>query len=200
MPVYGSGASMSRQIAHPGFVVGRWYPALPGPESNGTATGTANTRMRAFYLPQAVTISDLALRVTTANAGNAGAAIYATDPALQEPTGSAPLASVLGLSTASTGYVSAALASPVSFAPGWYWMAVQCDNATAAFLASSNTDTGSAWARGVAALSDFGGSTSRVNLNYASTYGTWPSVTGVSPTLSTGAAEALLHFKVSGVA
>ena len=121
---------------HPGYVAGRWYAPYG---MMGLATGNSmNTiRFTLLTIEERVTISDLGARVTTVSAGGLfGLAIYAMSATTKLPTGT-PLASVMGLSTATATAVTGALAANVQLEPGQYWGAVIVDNTTAIFHAVS---------------------------------------------------------------
>lgn len=120
---------------HPGFVTLRWYSAVPSDRLGvGIALNSGRSYWIPIFIPEAVTITDLAGRVITAGAaGNFGLAIYAMNSSTKYPSGAA-LASATGLSTGSGNTaVSATLGAPVAFARGWYWAAGMADNATATF-------------------------------------------------------------------
>lgn len=122
-------------LCHPGHIAGRWYSAHPyATLANGVALNSARSYWAPFYLPEAITITDLAARVITASAaGLFGLAIYANNPATNYPMGAA-LASLTGLSTtAGNTPVSGTLGAPVAFSRGWHWGAHMVDNGTATF-------------------------------------------------------------------
>lgn len=131
-------------LTHPGHVTGRWYASVPDAAlSNGVALNASRSYWYPFFVPEAVTVSDLGARVITASAaGLFGLAIYAMDATTKQPSGAA-LASIVGLSTtAGNTPVSGTLGAPVALARGWYWAAHMVDNATATFTILAATAAG----------------------------------------------------------
>lgn len=192
-PASGSGA------ASLGYVAGRWY--LPdGPNNRalaGTAPGSGTIRMYPAFIRQTITIDTLGLRVTTLSAGgNVQAAIYASNPATNYPTGSA-LVSSGSMSTATATSVNAAVSKQLT--PGLYWFATNMDNATSA-CGSFNVD-GEYLAQVLGSSTQsisFAGGQTFVGLQVAQTFGTWPDLTSASFTENaTTGGVALVQFHVA---
>ena len=169
--------------AAPKSVAGKWRLAkLPGVVGAGQAPGNNSVRLYPFYINDTVTIDQLALAITTISAaGNAQAAIYASDPVTQMPTGSA-LVSSASISTGATGAVAGAV-TPRQFTPGLYWAASNCDNAVAIFLSGSSTSDTIAIAIGSATLTNVMTTAGPLNgFAVAATFGTWSDLTSATLT------------------
>lgn len=184
-----SAAQVSEYVArlmHPGYIAGRWYPALETVAGTGLAVATNVIRMYPFRIYHPITITQLGVNVTTLSAGtNIGLAIYAHSTTTGNATGN-PLASA-AVSCAATGAASATIAqTSVTLQPGIYWMA---------FIGSSGAFTvaGSGAAQSYLGAFLGGGtnpttccpSSSSANYRheYSGTYGTWPDLTGGSPSI-----------------
>lgn len=180
------------------YVSGNWYNGIPHARvSAQNAFGNSKIYFAPFEIRAAVTITDLAIRVTTGAAGTAQVAIYANDAALGRPTG-APLAEVAGLDTTSPAAVSGTLASPVTFQPGVYWFAVQLSSATAA-ISGTTADAGSMSALiGSATLANVISAAAVVSINLAltNTFGTFPTLPSGSFVESSNIRNPLPLFKV----
>jgi hypothetical protein len=187
-------------VRQPAYVSGRWYfPPYPQSLAAGSAPAANTIRLQPFVLSRAVTITDLAAKVTTLSAGgNFQLAVYANDPATMRPTGS-PLAATGNISTAAVGNIGASLATPVVLPAGIYWMALNQDNSTAIYLTSSNNANGGLSSlAGSATLANLGGATScKTGLNTPQTFGTWPNLSSATFTEAPGiSADAVIMFKV----
>jgi len=184
-----SAAQVSEYVArlmHPGYIPGRWYPALETVAGTTLAVATNVIRMYPFRVYHPITITHLGVNVTTLSAGtNIGLAIYAHDPRTGNATGN-PLANA-AVSCAATGSASATIAqTSVTLQPGIYWMA---------FIGSSGAFNvaGSGAAQSYLGAFLGGGanpttccpSSSSANYRheYSGTYGTWPDLTGGSPSI-----------------
>ena len=181
---------------HPGFVAGRWYcpvNASLGVASNIGASGSI--RMLPFVLPLSVTIAALAARVTTLSAGgNFQLAIYASDPATKLPTGPA-LCSTGNLSTAAATVVSGAV-TPVALVPRTYWMAINHDNAVAAYQ-SMTAQSNSQALIGSATLANVTGASALAQMirMFATAFGTWPDLTGQATVEAASNGAAVVFFQ-----
>lgn len=189
----GSGTGVSG-APFPGYVSGNWYaPYLSAVPTNGGGGANVSLVLALHYFPQAVTITALGIKVTTASAGNAMVGLYAHNATTGQPTGPA-LASITGLSTASTGVVSAALGAPVAFPAGFYWAASELDNATAALQTFQNgaltrsTTSGSPTMANVAL-------TNMLGFAVTNTYGSFPDLTAASFNDSANLLAAAVYFR-----
>lgn len=189
---------------NPTYIANNFYFAALGAHAAGTGStvfATTVTRYFPFWVGQAITISQILLRIATANAGNIQVSIYANS-ASNQPTG-APLGTTPSMSTAVSAIVAGVFASPVSLgAAGMYWLAYQCDNIVATFLAFDLVNTLGQWQAGVNNSADvfFNGSfTVPLWTTTGGTFGTW--VTNPTIVESSGNTRPipLTAFKVSSV-
>lgn len=201
----GLGTSATHPVSdlqpHPGFVPGRWYNPLPGSVAAATSAAGANAiKLLPFYLEQPITISALAVRITTlAAAGNCQAAIYAHDPATGTPTGAA-LCSTGNISTAAAGAVSANLGSNATLQPGLYWMATNQDNGTVIFqlfAASLIGLIGHFVGSTTLATLTSGAATGMIGYSIAQAFGTWPNLTGAAFAESAVVSGAIVYMKAA---
>jgi hypothetical protein len=189
--------------AFAGYAVGNWICPVVATAAAGSAL-TANTiALHPFKVERACTISDLGFRVTTTVAGSSiQGAIYGSDSS-NNPAGTPLGFNATGISAAIGAPVSGAV-TPFTIQPGQiYWFAVNSDAApTLLTVATANTYYSSIL--GAANLADITSSaTSQLQLRtVAQTYGTWPSLTGATITVVTGAGAqkgALPMFKISAL-
>lgn len=157
-----------------------WYPLTDSQLAIGVAQ-TANTAVFwPFRVPRAITISDLAARVTTLHAANNfQLAIYANNPATNRPTGS-ELGKTASISTAATGALSAVLAGGnITLVPGVvYWAACNTSSSTVVLTSMASANNYTAYIVGAATLADVAGSnTGCLFLTTPLTFNTWGSVT-----------------------
>lgn len=124
--------SLGGAQAHPGFVSGRYYSAVPGDRIGAGTAIASGGRFVPVFIPESVSITELGARVGTASAGGLfGVAIYAMNATTKMPTGT-PLASVTGLST--TNSATAVSGAAVATLPrGWHWACGLVNNGTATF-------------------------------------------------------------------
>lgn len=185
-------------VNFPGYLAGNWYmPALGLAPATGAAMALNVIRFHPFWVYHTCTISDVGLRTTTAG-GNAQIAIYRSDPATKAPTGNA-LSSTSSIDVSgAAGIKTAALAASVQLTPGLYWMAVNSDNSSLVCVVSASTlFTGMI---GLSAATNlYNASTSYFAHTFATTYGTWPDMTGATLGAGTTNAWALVIFKVASV-
>lgn len=188
----------------PGFipakpVAGNYVLVRCGGLAVGTATTADLIRASVFEVLRPITISELGAALTTASAGGLfQLAIYANNPATNNPTG-LPLASIGSISTTVAGRLSADITgADVTLPAGTYWQAVNVDasGASAVFLGPlpANGLGASILGSPVIALA-VAGNVGGANLTYTQAFGTWPNLTGVSPTAvsaSTNNSAALL--------
>ena len=185
--------------APPRYIVGNWYlPFARGVLTGGAAAGANSIRLAPFRIEEAVTISDLACRVSTLFSGGlCQLAIYAVRPDSNLP----------GKCIGFTGSISTTLATTVSgdilgdnvrLQPGLYWFAVNSDNATVAYTMYGTTSSNMGSLIGSPTVTDVleaAGSTSRPAVAIAQTFGTWPDLT--NSTLTPQSNHAVGAFKVS---
>lgn len=185
------------------YAAGNWICPVVATAAAGSAL-TANTiALHPFKVERACTISDLGFRVTTTVAGSSiQGAIYGSDSS-NNPAGTPLGFNATGVSAATGAPVSGAV-TPFTIQPGQiYWFAVNSDAApTLLTVATANTYYNSIL--GAASLADITSSaTSQLQLRtVAQTYGTWPSLTGATITVVTGAGAqkgALPMFKISAL-
>lgn len=186
--------------SHPGYVAGRWY--LPqGAAVGAGGVGQDTIQLTPFVLTRAVTISDLATRITTAlAANNVQLAIYANATAASAPTGN-PLAATGNISTASAVTVSADIVgADVTLQPGMYWAAINHSGATSVAIAGEGVSpgfTGMTALVGTATLATAmtAASTSRFKYTFVQSFGTWPDLTGQTMTEVAGSNGPVIAFK-----
>jgi hypothetical protein len=177
-------------------VSGRWYLSVTGTLQTGSASTSTQTRMSPVVIADAITISQLGARVTTASAGgNCIFAIYASDPTTLLPTGLPLGQSAANVSTGTLANVASTLTANVSLQPGLYWFAAQVDNSTATLqgIAAAFACT-AVLVGGAQAQISSGAATTLSYLQYVSTYGTWPDVTAASITYGVNPMNVLQFF------
>lgn len=167
-------------IPVPARVAGRWYPMSELTGAAG-ATGQDTVQLGRFRLDRGYTVSDLGVQVTTTNASNCQAAIYASDPTTGLPTG-LPLARTGDISTAVAGGIGGDITgADVVFAAGFYWAAINHQGATAILGASifpmSSHLQGSTTLTAIVTSAPGG---LGYKLTAASAYNTWPNYTGAT--------------------
>lgn len=182
---------------HPGYIAGNWYHSAPGAiVAAGTAFAASTIYALPFVLTKPIRIAALGARVTTASAGgNFQLAIYANNPATGRPTGAA-LVSTGNISTASAATASANVTAEATLAPGIYWMAVNQDNAAAAYQTLANTVPYTTALIGSTTLANVSSAAASVLmvLSVAQAFGTWPDLSAASFTEITAAPRCPLVF------
>jgi hypothetical protein len=185
----------------PRYIVGNWYlPFTNGILAGGAAPGANVIRLTPFQINEPITISDLAVRISTLSVGGlCQAAIYACRPTSNLP--GKLLGRTGSMSTTSAATVSAGIeGQDVKLAPGIYWFGINQDNATVAFVMQPTTSTNMARIIGsptVTEVLETGSSTSRPCQSFTQTFGTWPDLTNA--TLAVSSNHAIGAFKVSAV-
>jgi hypothetical protein len=186
------------------YIAGRWYyPNGIIGHTSASAAGIDSIRLFPFFVHQKVTVSDLAIRISTLQAGqNMQAAIYANNVTTAKPTGNA-LSSTGNISTAGTGNISAALGANVQLTPGLlYWLATNASHAGIVAAAINPNDNVMSIAHGTSTLNNIMASSGSTmsGLSVAQTFGTWPDLTSASFTeLSNAATIPIVVFKVTSV-
>jgi hypothetical protein len=171
-------ASTPALMEMPSYVAGNWVALSTMAATGGASAGqTGWIKLFPFILRQQLTISQLGLNITTADAGgNVAMALYTVDTSmlptnLIDHTGS--------LSTASTGPVSGSLSQNQQLPPGLYWAASMIDNTTAQYtsiLTSTNAGMSPLFlAIGSSSLASlFNGGNQNTGFIYSGVFGTWP--------------------------
>lgn len=180
-----------------GYVSGRYYHGMIAIAAAGAAIAANSIRFHPIVVKERVTISELAVRVTTAEAGKSfQLAIYASDPATKLPTGSA-LRSTANMSAGTTGAMSAGTGTDVTIEPGLYWMGILGDMATAVFQAfGSNSTNIAAFLGGTATQVASGTSSSIAFLSTAATSGSpWPDLSAASFSYGNNSGYAAIFFR-----
>lgn len=183
-------ASGSGQVLHPGYVAGRWYSTLVGNFSAGTALANGSIRLYPFMVTQAITLSNIGARVTTAaSGGNIQLAIYASNTSTKYPTGTA-LCSTASISTTTAGDVGPAACAISLTAGTLYWGAVNADataggTAIMQVLAAAATNAG--WLIGATTQAGISGAATSGNflIVAATAFNTWPDLTNTASPLQT---------------
>lgn len=182
-----------------GYVSGLYYQGLNTLVSGGAAVVGGQIKFHPIVIKERVTISELAVRVTTAESGKTfQLAIYAADPATKLPSGN-----VLGvtgtMSAGTTGAMSATLAGGnLTLNPGLYWVGINGDTTTAVFQAFGSNSTFIAALIGGTASQVASGTASSVSfLGNTQTFGTWPDLTGQGFSKGNNSGYAGIFFKVA---
>jgi hypothetical protein len=171
-------ASTPALMEMPSYVASNWVALSTMGASGGPSGGqTGWIKLFPFILRQQLTISQLGLNITTADAGgNVAMALYTVDTSML-PTN---LVNNTGaLSTASAGPVSGALGSNTQLPPGLYWAASMIDNTTARYtsiLTATNAAMSPLYlAIGNSSLANvLGGGNQQTGFIYSNTFGAWP--------------------------
>jgi hypothetical protein len=182
-----------------GYVSGNYYQGLNTLVSAGAAIVGGQIKFHPIVIKERVTISELAVRVTTAESGKTfQLAIYAADPATKLPSGNA-LGATGTMSAGTTGAMSATLAGgSVTLNPGLYWVGINGDTTTAVFQAFGSNSTFIAALIGGTASQVASGTASSVSfLGSNQTFGTWPDLTGQGFSRGNNSGYAGIFFKVA---
>jgi hypothetical protein len=185
------------------YAVGNWINPFDGTAVGGSAL-TANTiALYSFIFRRTATVDNLGARVTTVAAGsNVQLAIYDSD-SNNKVTG-LPLGATGNLSGATATTVNASVTAFTIAAGQIYWMAIN-SNGTPTMLAPSAFATHMSNILGGPALADALGTAtnSLVLRTVAQTFGTWPDLTAVTPTVVSASANAqkgaLIAMQVSAL-
>lgn len=182
-----------------GYTSGNYYQGINTIVSGGAAVVGGQIKFHPIVIKERVTISELAVRVTTAESGKAfQLAIYAADPATKLPSGN-----VLGvtgnMSAGTTGAMSAVIVGGnLTLNPGLYWVGINGDTTTAIFQAFGSNSTFIAALIGGTASQVASGTASSVSfLGNTQTFGTWPDLTGQGFSRGNNSGYAGIFFKVA---
>jgi hypothetical protein len=187
------------------YVSGRYYVANWF-SSNANNAPTANRiYLYPFMVDDYVTINDWVVRCAVGVASSAlQGCVYGSDPATNLPTGN-PLQTSGAVNTTanhtshtlSTGTLTP---STLLLEPGKvYWFGGNM-NIAATLVGASQTTPEVMRLVGWATLADVynnSGTTTVAGIYYSQTYGTWPDLTGVSPTFHSGGWSPIPMFKVA---
>lgn len=181
----------------PGYIVNNWYVGISAALSAGANPGIGSIRWHPIFIKERMTISALGVRISTLFSGGlVQAAIYANNSTTFRPTGNA-LASTSSLSTTTATNVNGAVSVQLDI--GTYWMATNCDNATAIFSSVGASSTYMTNSLGGAETQLGGSGAAQVGFSTAQTFGTWPDATGASFTGVVASSIPVVQFKVGTV-
>lgn len=186
----------------PDFVASRWYPPAPYNIALATVGGIGSIRLMPFWLGKSVTISDLATRVGTIDAapGHFQLAIYAANATTGLPTGTA-VANTGDMLGSSLGVISAAISGGNKSLTGGslYWMASNSDSATLALVSYAAATMATNFLMGTTTLANLttGNTAGMKAYSYATSYNTWPDLTGVILVEVTSASAPVVFFKAA---
>jgi hypothetical protein len=183
---------------HPGYIVGNWYFPSFGTITTGSAPGANSIRFIPFVPVRKCTIGSLGVRITTTGT-SCQLAIYASG-ANGKPTGNA-LGSTGNISATSAANVTGTLQpAAVQVQPGTlYYLAVNQDNAATVYQSLGLYYYGGFVVGGTQAEISSSATAGIQGWFFASTFNTWPDMTGQSPSVLTTAAHAAIQFNVSSV-
>lgn len=165
-----------------GYRSGRTFHANLNGVIAGAAVGANTARGILWPVKERVTISELGVRVTTAQAGqNIQLAVYASDPSTLMPTGT-PIANTANMSVAATGPLMGALGANTTLEPGLYWLFILGDAATAVFTIYVANTMMAVTLGGTPAQVMSNAATAMSYVAWNMTAGSWADLTGVAPT------------------
>lgn len=189
-------------ITPPVYVSGRWYlpPTYSGALSPGLAFGTANVlRMHPVLITRPVTISELAVNVSTADTGKfIQLGIYASSPTTCYPTTN--LAKTASISLTGTGIKSAApTGGDVSLGTGVHWFTQNSDSTLVACNRYATAlPFGSIVVGSTTATTVLSNGSAVMGLTTPDTFGTWTAdITGNTFTEFTGSAFGAMIMRVA---
>lgn len=184
---------------HIGYVAGRFYPPLGSIESSGSTLTTGTIRAHLAFIPERITISELAAKVVTNIAStNFQCAIYSVHPTTKVPY--VRLGVTGDISAAATGQINGAMTANVQIEPGHYWLALIPSSASISFTQMASTAQLFACMYGGAISDTLMGNSGVMSGLSASgqTYGTWPSDASGLTWAVTATTPAVI-FKVASV-
>lgn len=196
------GGGGSGQTLHPGYVATRWYPTVQGTYAAGTAVSGNSIKLQAFMVTQAITLSNIGARLTTAAAaGNVQLAIYASNATTKYPTGTA-LCSTASLSTTSTGNITGTCSTSLT-AGTLYYSAINADataGSTAIFQIVTVAANQNSWLIGGTTQNAISSAATNGELVIlvTQTFNTWPDLTNTaSPAQSESASAGFAHVQIN---
>jgi hypothetical protein len=197
----GTGAAVWTRVAyadHPGYVVGDWYFAEAGTVAAGSTVVAGTARFIPFVPRQSLTVTGLAVRVTTVGTSNVQLAVYASDPTTKRPTGSQLGATGNIANTATTAIndttVSVALKGGVL-----YWLAMNCNDSSMICASLPTGQSFMSFLLGSATLANAVSTAPIQGLATPLTFGTWGDVTSATWTEASDNKHALIGFKVGSL-
>lgn len=179
------------------YVPGRWYHLIGGTPAAGAALASGSIKLVPFELRAPIAIDRLGVRITTlAAAGNIQLAIYGMDPTTGKPTGS-ELLKTGSITTAAAANVNGTPTTTILL-PGFYYAAVNADNATVVLQANNAAWNNAALIGG--STQDIISSAAAVGLVHYSTpvtFNTWGNLTAATFTEATTAAYAMMQVRAA---
>lgn len=158
----------------PTYIANNFYWGLHCATAGGNLFSITIGRWTPIYIPVAMTLSALGVRINGTAAGNVALGLYANS-ATGRPTG-APLATTGSLSTAAAAIVTGAISYAVTV-PGIYWVQTQMDNTTATLESVSASDTAIGFMVGAATAANLAGSGTVAGTSFTTTGGTFGTFT-----------------------
>jgi hypothetical protein len=199
---YSDGTLVSSGV-YRSLVVGNWFQPVVGTVAAGLSSAVNTIYMYPFRTDQTVTINALGARVTTAGVNaNFQLAIYASNPTTGLPTGTV-MTATSNLSGAAAGAITGVVLDCTLTAGQLYWAAFNCDVA----IVAQHLSGASTFFASIVGSSNLTDITSAATISsflrqVPSPFNTWPDLTGVTPTASSGSTTlrgALVYFKVSSL-
>ncbi|GJE77271.1 hypothetical protein [Methylorubrum suomiense] len=205
-----AGAAVWRRVrrGHIGYVVGNWYvgEAVGPVAASGSATIVGNLWAHPFFVPEPITISDLAFKTAATVSGSTELAIYAATAAGGRPSLRLGYTNPIANAAASTVYSGALVGGALALEPGWYWGVSQGDAASTYVAINASNNVVISSAIGSATLANaLTASSAITGLQMANTYNTDPTVTFPSDLSSatwndhTANRNPVIAFKVSAL-
>jgi hypothetical protein len=183
----------------PVYVAGTWYDVPNYQYSAGAAQGNTKAKGILLALTQAITISDLAVRITTvAASSNVQLALYNANQTTLHPT--TLVGNTANLSGASLANVSGPLVQGNrALTPGYYWLFGQTDSASLVGQGPNATQPYLGTVMGSPSVDDVsaGAAGALVAIGITNTFGAWPDFTGSALSYFSSAAAFLPTFKVA---
>lgn len=137
------GAAVWRRVrrGHLGYIVGNWYAGeMSGnPVASAQAMGAGNRiYFHPLYIPELITISELAYATANTIAGNTQLALYRANGTNNRPGTRLGVTASNSNAVAATGYSVPLVDGNLVLEPGWYWGGSACD-AASTFVSINNT-------------------------------------------------------------
>ena len=176
------------------WTAGAWVCPIIGAVGAGGAITASVIYLAPFICPRSITFSELGARITTPVGGsNFQLAIYGSDSS-GLPTGT-PIASTASLSGAVATAISGSATGDLISGPR-FWMACNQDSSSLIYQVNATSSLYQTFTVGATtlAIATSGTSTASFWRQIASTYGTWPDLTGATTTETGGAQRSALIF------